>query len=363
MLNQDPRQADFVLGSCPECQKVVRIPVTAVTSQSKSQVRCPICDSSFEIADILDETIPSVEVVDDVRPSNKSSKPAPEKTEPTPERINAIDTPELFHVSKDDYRPKTEKKNGRFVVPELLSKGIKKKKRKGSRRRSRSHEDPKLKQSLEKLKQNTSSTSLNASVTDETASDQSSRESGRSRSDRHESSRRGRSEGRSRGNRSEKSRSREAVRSTKKSPSFFSELIRTRSLADLRRLFRSTMAGMNKKIDQGEMSKHQSKLEYIMIGIGMLLAIPMLHLVMWWFAGVDPLGLAKPTSYVVPFIVPNELQAKVGTDEVLETSASSSERDGTAATRAYQSSTELKMIDGKLPKPKLDPASVHSDDY
>lgn len=318
MLNQNPRQADFVLGTCPSCQKVVRIPVTAMTSQSKSQVKCPICSSSFEIADILEEMIPSVEVVDD---TTEHETAIPQQDIP-PERINAIDTPELFHVAKDNYQPKTEKKNGRFVVPELLSKGIKKKKKR-SRKKSRSPEEKKLvEQSLAKLKETTKSHSLSQNERTENRRRPDS-EKHQSRSSRRRSSRDG--------------RSRVPEKSTPSN--------------NIKRKVRSGYSSFLSKL-----GKPDSKLEYIMIGIGALFAIPVLHMMMWWFVGVDPLGLAKPTSYVVPFVVPNELKAKTDAGQELDDAPVLMKREPKVI-ESPESIFESK--DGKLPRPKLDPDSVH----
>ena len=330
MLNQNPRQTDFVLGTCPSCQKVVRVPVTAVTSQSNSQVKCPICSASFELADVLEETIPSVEVIDEV-----VNEPVDNRT--LPEKINAIDTPELFHgTNKDGYKPKTEKKNGRFVVPELLSKGISKKHKKSRRRSKRSSDDKKrVEKSLAKLKENTAATSLAAGSEKKSRKSSSDKErrGGRVRSSEHRSS------GKRGSGRKESSRT-------------------SKNVVDFKRLKTTVMSVFEdvKKL----MESPKGNLEYVMIGIGALLAIPVLHLVMWWFIGVDPIGLARPTSYVMPVLVPNELQAKAepGQEDARGIMDSIDEEDQAIPEADFE--FEL-AEDGKLPRPNLDPDSVRSD--
>lgn len=337
-VNQNPRQADFVLGNCPQCQKVIRIPVTAVTSQSKSQVKCPICDAAFEIADVLEETIPEVEVID---ASISVPAPAPESppSSARPERINAIDTPDLFHVSKDGYQPTTEKKNGRFVVPELLSKGNKsKKKRKRSSSRRRRENDPKLAQSLAKLKEN--KTSLDEADGKQSQSDSSTSSSNRQRERSEEDSRRSRKHKESRS----KSSSRNDGPAMKREETFGNWYRSLRNRIKTSRNFKSGTIG--------------SKLELILIGIGLLLAIPILHLLLWWLMGIDPLGLAKPTSRMIPFLVPSSMRA-IEEPEVIAPKP----RAKDPIIERSPTETITRDPDGKLPKPKFDPSSIHSDDF
>ena len=360
MLNQNSRQADFVLGTCPSCQKVVRIPVTAVTSQSKSQVGCPICEANFEIAEILEETIPEVHVVDTEPVSNKNGSNKTnnnEAAESRPDRINAIDTPELFHVSKDDYKPTTEKKNGRFVVPSLLSKGIKKKrKRKRSRRRQ---SDPKLAESLAKLKENTSTTSLPESRSDETSrSDSESRgrsSSGSKSRDRdRERSRRSRSKSSS----SASSDSRHSSSGNGKKDSE-PKLKREKTFGNWLRSLQSQTKQRIQNFRSFGVGKPDSRFEFVMIGLGVLMAIPLLHVLLWWFAGIDPFSLAKPASRIAPFIVPNAMRAAEEPVEEEEPAATRNYRE--TKVPEFQPPERIKRdSSGKLPKPKIDPSSIHN---
>ena len=350
MLNQNSRPVDFVLGSCPSCEKVVRIPVTAFTSQSRSHVRCPICDESFELASVLEKMIPAVEVIDNSKPVAKVK---------TPGRINAIDTPELFHIAKADHEPITAKKNGRFIVPELLSKGIKKKKKRSRRRSRSSEEDARLAESLAKLKANTSTTSLLSAADfqdqptghdDHSSQSRNSKLSIRSSgSDSRQKSRSGRSRG-----------ARKSSIERIPTPS----IMGIRSVADFREFLHASKSLVKSWFrpasSRASNAKTTSHSEVLLVAIGAMFAIPVLQLMMWWFIGIDPLGLAKPTSHVAPFFVPRELRTTGSVEidiEPVEPSKQSNVED-----RQFQQPVS-RTPDGKLPKPRLDPSSVHSGNF
>ena len=335
MLSQNPRQAEFVLGTCPHCQKVVRIPVTAVTSQSTSQVGCPICGQSFELASVLEEMIPAVKVVDDVPVADSTAEPA------KPRKINAIDTPELFHnIPKVDYEPITEKKNGRFVVPDLLSRGIDKKgKKKRKSRRRRSSNDPDVAKSLAKLRENTSSTTLDPSRSFQTENDE--------------------RDGESRDRKS----SRRKVRIRKKVSSPRPET-KTRQSGGLvpsvlgvpRRLRRMFQRNLTSDADSDATGT-----DILLVILGAMIAIPSLQLMLWWIFSADPLGMARPTSRILPFLVPRSLQAPLdpGTLGPVEPSKQTIIDDSFFESSSRPSTSSP---DGILRKPSVDPASVHNDD-
>ena len=357
MLNQNPRQSEFVLGTCPHCQKVVRIPATAATSQSSSHVGCPICSESFELASVLEDMIPAVKVVDEP-PQVTKPKPVANEGSKQPKRINAIDTPELFHSlnSKDEYEPTTEKKNGRFVVPELLSKGIDKKKKRKKSRRRRSSNDPDVAKSLAKLRENTSSTSLDRTP----SSDDSVHQTGGMDEANVSSSESERSSSRGERSKSERSSSSRKKNSSRKPSSNSRAANRSRSKG----LFGSilSMPRMLRKNVRNNLSSDaesdSTRGDIIMLVIGAMIAIPMLHLVLWWFVGLDPLGLAKPTAKVIPFIVPNSMRSETGESTIQIESQQSLVGDE----NFFESGSAVQSADGKLPKPSIDPSSVHADD-
>ncbi len=271
--------------------------------------------------------IPSVEVLDEN--SGIAEKPSEANV---PEKINAIDNPELFHVSKDDYQPKTEKKNGRFVVPDLLSKGTKKKRKRSRRRSRRTSEEKKLvEQSLAKLKENTSSPTL---ATQDTSQEQSHQEKSRS-------SRRSR--------RSGSSRSRSSSRKEEKATN--PKVVGGESLGKLSRTITWTLDRL-----VSALKEPNGKLEYLLVGVGALAAIPILHLLMWWFVGIDPFGMARPTNRVVPFLVPNAMKPAVEEESKAPLLI---RPKNNAPIKSSESAVPPKT--GKLPRPNLDPSSVHAE--
>ena len=285
-------------------------------------------------------------------------------------------------VGKDELTrlPKTEKKNGRFVVPELLSKGSKssrQKKKSSGRRKSRKKEhDPKLAESLAKLKQNASATSMHsndlASSSDSSPGSRPEASSQRSE-ERHQSRSKGSRSRRSAGEKGsgDRSRSRSNMRrsskdsrtaSRQKSNVLFADLMAVRSLAELSnwagRQFSTVVKTMN-GLRAG--NEPNSKWDVMMIIIGFLIAVPALHLIMWWFIGIDPLGLARPTSYIAPFMVPTEMKAEIE-EETDSISPTLTQENNSSPTFSTSANTAIQLDDGKLPTPKLDPSSVHAGD-
>ena len=102
-----------------------------------------------------------------------------------------------------------------------------------------------------------------------------------------------------------------------------------------------------------------------MIAIGILLAFPMLNLMLWWFGGVDPLGLTKPTNAVLPFIVPNEFKEAPEVVQPELVNGDSNELptpQRNSADGLYSNSKkDERAEDGRLPTPKIDPSSVRFD--
>ena len=50
-----------IIGNCLSCQGMVRIPAN---SSVKAEVRCPHCDNKFPLAEILEQAVPALEVVE-----------------------------------------------------------------------------------------------------------------------------------------------------------------------------------------------------------------------------------------------------------------------------------------------------------
>jgi hypothetical protein len=306
-----------------------------------------MCNVCYEIADILDETIPAVEVLagspEPAEPGSKSKKP---------ERINAIDTPELFHVGKGEHRPKTEKKNGRFIVPDLLSRGIKKKRQK-SRRRHRDRSETELAESLARLKENTISPVYAGGGDASPGSVESDRPNDTRERNRSESAR---SQSRRRGQVDKSKRVRKAGPTGSLSAASVS-LKQLPRVADVKSAVHARMSQFGRAWTTNQ---ENFRFQAIMVGVGALLAFPVLHLMLWWFIGVDPFGLARPTSAIFPFFVPHELSRTVDKDaETTPPVADDTTRDSSEFNRRFEDS----IRDGKLPTPRIDPSSIHTDDY
>ena len=100
MDDSNQNRVELLLGNCLNCQGLVRIPVTA---QASKKVRCPHCAQSFYLAQILEHSVPELEVVDD---------------SVTRESVHQVDRVSVSNASEHDEREA-------FVVPPQLSKGAK----------------------------------------------------------------------------------------------------------------------------------------------------------------------------------------------------------------------------------------------
>lgn len=348
MLNNTNRSNDFIVGNCPSCDKYVRVPVD---TNPMSTVKCPMCEASFELALMIEGVVPSVQVVDDNMPA------AAEPPENTLSRksVNAIDTPEIFHVkSKQDYTPITEKKNGKFVVPEQLAKGVKKKKKR-RRRRSSSSDSDRSRSSVsptspvtespvdpielsEKMAENIAgSKDTSAATPVETYS------AGVPDSSIHEAA-----NSVAAGSIAvEESSSSEHVGERSEGQSSEEGSSKKRSGNPTRRRPRH-----NSKSRKSNQKHTSSKLPMVLFGI--FFVLPLLQLMMWWIVGIDPLGIAPAIGRVVP-IVPSSLL-----DE------ESAEDEAAIAEQQKPKKKSHNILDPniphKLPTPNLDPDSIYIDD-
>ena len=105
---------DVIVANCLNCKGLVRVPIDAPSS---SQVKCPRCSITYTLAQIINESIPQLEIL---------------PPEPAPEIIPRVDQI-LEKKTKTGDEAKEEGK--KFVVPVQLAKGARK-----SRRRRRSSE-------------------------------------------------------------------------------------------------------------------------------------------------------------------------------------------------------------------------------
>ncbi|MDA7902484.1 hypothetical protein N9B31_02385 [Mariniblastus sp.] len=55
-----------ILGNCLNCQGLVRVPLKAAAD---SKVRCPHCSNEYRLSEILDESVPALEIVEEATES------------------------------------------------------------------------------------------------------------------------------------------------------------------------------------------------------------------------------------------------------------------------------------------------------
>ena len=311
MLSKNTYQnKDFIVGNCPGCEKYLRVPTHANPS---AIVKCPLCSESFPLAVLIEDVVPSVEIVADQPVIAKSSSSSRKS-------INAIDTPDLFHVkSTQVYEPITEKKNGRFVVPQQLAKGTKKKKRR--RRSSSSSGNSGNGNSAAFTPKTSTAPSINPDdLTSKMSAVAEQAIQRKSSSDQSESN------GPSR--KSKRSGSSTRSRSSKMPATVF---------------------------DRGR----NAIVELMIIAVAVFFAVPVLQVLVWWLFGADPLGLAPSVSKVAPLIVPITL-----------TEIDDQENNRTALAENNNGKPRIKIVNlnenvipQPLPTPNLDPDFVHVDKY
>jgi hypothetical protein len=106
MFQSQSKPVSNLIGNCPDCDGLVRIPLEA---GQEATVRCPHCKETFSISAVL-EQIPLLEIVEPI---------APTKLVPIVDRV--------LHSDEEGDR------KGKFVVPTQLVKGAKR--RRGRRQR------------------------------------------------------------------------------------------------------------------------------------------------------------------------------------------------------------------------------------
>ncbi len=113
MDQPDIKPASLIVGNCLSCSGLVRIPAAV---RANSTVRCPHCGESFSLRQILENSIPELEVIETESP-NKGS--------------NVLYVDRSLHKEQDREQPREK-----FVVPRQLTIGAKRK------RRGRRHGSP-----------------------------------------------------------------------------------------------------------------------------------------------------------------------------------------------------------------------------
>ena len=236
----------IIAGNCISCMGMVRI---SHSLSVNTTVRCPHCQESFVLGDLLDQSLPPLEVV-----ANE-----PEFDEPDAPYIDTL------HLKRDEQANQPEKPRVKFEIPKALKDGAKRKRRR--RRRSRSSSSSRGEGS------SSSSKGGNYVIPSSTPKDGDSTTMGeaverrRSRSDRHRSS---------------SSRSGEGSSYRGKVRSHASRL--------------------------KDSQAHWTTADLVKIAAGSLIALPIAYMMLIWVFKADPFGVASPMSRTVPFAIPASMQ-------------------------------------------------------
>ncbi len=230
-----------IMGNCLRCQGLVRVPATAPT---KSTVKCPHCDHSFLLSEILNQAVPELEIVESGQPQTAAE--------------------EQIATEKDA--------EGRFVVANQLRQTSKRSRRARRRSSSRSESTEGMVMIPKSLPEVESGRAGPAQRTESNGShpaaaitqSQLSRESFDSRRSSGSSSRRRESSS------SDSSRSRSSSRSSSKEPSVVFEILK--------------------------------------VVFGGALAIPIAYLLVLWVFRQDPLHVAPTIYKSAPFLLPDDFK-------------------------------------------------------
>ncbi len=242
---ENPLNSDaLIIGNCLNCQGLVRVPSKA---SANSKVRCPHCTKSFLLSQVLDQSVPELELVDD----------------PNAEVVDEI---------SDDPPSVRKDEKGRFVVPSQLRRGSKKR-RSRNKKRSSDRESVSIRQSDDTHRP----ANDNPDTGQLEAPPNSDPQSGVNEFSISETESPPRS-----GHRNRSGHSKRGGGSSRQKPS------RRPRQPNSRISYASNTSGM----------------EALKIALGGVLAIPVAYLVVLWVFKQDPLHVAPKISESVPFVVP-----------------------------------------------------------
>ncbi len=248
----------IIAGNCISCMGMVRI---SHSLSVNTTVRCPHCQESFVLAELLDQSLPPLEVV--------SIEPERDQTD-----APYIDT---LHLKRDQHASRPEKPRIKFEIPKALKDGAKRKRRRRRRRSSSSSTG------------GSNSSSANGSnyvIPSSTPA------GGESTTMGEEVERRSRSDSR---------RSTSSRNSGEGSP------------------HRGKVRSHASRLKDSKVTRNKEDL--LKIGAGCLLALPIAYMMLIWVFKADPFGVANPMSKVVPFAVPSSMRATEPAADTAETSA------------------------------------------
>ena len=247
----------IIAGNCISCMGMVRI---SHSLSVNTKVRCPHCQESFVLGDLLDQSLPPLEVV------------------PTEQDYDEPDAPyiDTLHLKRDEQANQPEKPRVKFEIPKALKDGAKRKRRR--RRRSRSSSNGEGSSSRSSSGSNGSNFVIPSSPQaegDTTTTMGEAVERRRSRSQSSSSERGERSSSRSNAGSGSEYRG--------KVKSYATRLQERKTTVRVEDIFKFVGASM--------------------------LAIPVAYLMLIWVFKADPFGVASPMSQVVPFAVPASMHA------------------------------------------------------
>ena len=231
--SQTPPQ--YVIGHCLSCSSPVKVPTNA---SPEKKAKCPNCQTVFPLRDILDQFVPMLEIIGD--DDSESLRP------------NNDDTPIVDQI-RDYSNVADNKPRDKFVVPNQLAAGAKRKRRRRSRESS----------------------------SDRTGSDRSSSSS---------------SSNRSGSDRSSSSRSTSGSARSNSSPSRSPSRPSSVSTAPAARAVRPSR------------SPRSSVFESLKVVAGSLIALPIAYSILFYVFTRDPLHVAPILTEIAPALVPTAYQ-------------------------------------------------------
>ena len=259
----------IIAGNCISCMGMVRI---SHSMSVNATVRCPHCQESFVLMDLLDQSLPPLEVV-----VNETVGDASEQ-----EDAPYIDT---LHLKRDEQENRPEKPRVKFEIPKALRDGARKKRRR--RRRSRSSSSGSERGSSRSENSTSNFVIPSESPTEGASPSNDSTTMGEAVERRRSSSHRS-SDGSRSGRRSSRSNDSSSTRNGSHAP------------------HRGKV-----KTHASRLKEAQPEFDLRVIGrvlVGGILAFAMAYLMLIWIFKADPLGIAPGVSKTVPFAIPSSMQ-------------------------------------------------------
>lgn len=126
-----------ILGNCLSCQGLVRVPVK---SSADSKVRCPHCSNEYRLSEILDESVPALEIIDDAQ-QPVAIAPVIEEPEPFQKEVFVV-PPQLSDGAKRQRRKRKDQSEGGSDSRRAAAGRSSSREERRSRKRSRSNSKP-----------------------------------------------------------------------------------------------------------------------------------------------------------------------------------------------------------------------------